>query len=137
MFAIVRRLREAGTAILYTTHYMEEAEELCDRLGIMSQRKLVAMGTLDELLANLECAEMIELRGLPPGTDLAAIQTSDGVYRIECVDRVIRLSVRSAAQFLEPLHKIIARAKQPVHLKIVPLSLDHLYRRLTGMELHD
>jgi ABC-2 type transport system ATP-binding protein len=71
IFQIVRRLREAGTAILYTTHYMEEAEGLCDRLGIMNQGKLVAMGTLDALLVNLECREIIEVRGLPPGTDFS------------------------------------------------------------------
>ena len=68
IFEIVRRLREAGTAIFYTTHNMEEAERLCNRLGIMSQGKLVAMGTLDALLANLECVEIIEVRGLPPET---------------------------------------------------------------------
>ena len=62
---IVRQLRDIGNAILYTTHYMAEAEGLCDRLGIMNQGKLVAMGTLDALLANLECRETIELRGLP------------------------------------------------------------------------
>jgi ABC-2 type transport system ATP-binding protein len=137
IFEIVRRLREAGTAILYTTHYMEEAEGLCDRLGIMSQGKLVAMGTLDALLANLECAEIIEVRGLPPGTDLAAVQSAGGVCRVERTDGVTRLFVRSATRLLEPLQKIISRSRQPVHLKITPISLEHLFLGLTGTELHD
>jgi ABC-2 type transport system ATP-binding protein len=137
IFEIVRRLREAGTAILYTTHNMEEAEGLCDRLGIMNQGKLVAMGTLDALLANLECAEIIELRGLPPGTDLAPVQAAGGVCRVERVDGVMRLFVRSAAHLLEPLQKIISRSRQPVHLKIAPISLEQLFLRLTGTELRD
>ena len=68
IFSIVRDLRAQGTAILYTTHYMEEAERLCDRLGIMDEGKIIAMGTLDDLLGALGCAEVIEVRGLPPGT---------------------------------------------------------------------
>jgi ABC-2 type transport system ATP-binding protein len=137
IFEIVRRLREAGTAILYTTHYMEEAEQLCDRLGIMNQGELIAMGTLDALLANLECREIIEVRGLSPGTDFTAIQAADGVSRVEHTDGVVRLFVRSATQLLEPLQKTISRSRQPVRLKIAPISLEHLFLRLTGTELHD
>jgi ABC-2 type transport system ATP-binding protein len=137
IFEIVRRLREAGTAILYTTHYMEEAEQLCDRLGIMNQGELIAMGTLDALLANLECREIIEVRGLSPGIDFTAIQAADGVSRVERTDGVVRLFVRSATQLLEPLQKIISRSRQPVRLKIAPISLEHLFLRLTGTELHD
>jgi ABC-2 type transport system ATP-binding protein len=135
IFEIVRSLREAGTAILYTTHYMEEVEGLCDRVGIMSQGKLVALGTLDALLANL--GEIIEVRGLPPGTDLAAVQAAGGVSRVERTDGVMRLFVRSATHLLEPLQKIISRSKQPVHLKIAPVGLEQLFLRLTGTELRD
>ena len=131
IFEIIRHLREAGTAILYTTHYMEEAEGLCDRLGIMNQGKLVAMGTLDALLANLECRETIELRGLPLGTDFAALEAAGGVSRVERTDGIVRLFVRSATHLLEPLQKIISRSRQPVHLKIAPISLEHLFLRLT------
>ena len=137
IFEIVRRLREAGTAILYTTHYMEEAEGLCDRVGIMSQGKLVAIGTLDALLANLGCREIIEVRGLPPDTDLTAVQGVGEVCRVERTDRVMRLFVKNAAHLLEPLQKIIRRSKQPVHLKITPISLEHLFLQLTGSELRD
>jgi ABC-2 type transport system ATP-binding protein len=137
IFGIVRRLREAGTAILYTTHYMEEAEGLCDRVGIMSQGKLIAMGTLDALLADLEWDEIIEVRGLPPGTDLTAVQAVGGVDRVECTDGVMRMFVKNATHLLEPLQKIISRTKQPVHLKITPISLEQLFLRLTGSEFRD
>src|SRR3984893_13860011 len=137
IFEIVRRLREAGTAILYTTHYMEEAEGLCDRVGIMSQGKLVAIGTLDALLANLGCREIIEVRGLPPDTDLTAVQGVGEVCRVERTDRVMRLFVKTVAHLLEPLQKIIRRSKQPVHLKITHISLEHLFLQLTGSELRD
>jgi ABC-2 type transport system ATP-binding protein len=137
IFEIVRRLRETGTAILYTTHYMEEAEGLCDRVGIMSQGKLIAMGTLDALLADLEWDEIIEVRGLLPGTDLTAVQAVGGVCRVECTDGVMRMFVKNATHLLEPLQKIISRSKQPVHLKITPISLEQLFLRLTGSEFRD
>lgn len=50
IFDIIRALRDAGTTILYTTHYMEEAEQLCDRIAIMDEGRIIAMGTLEELL---------------------------------------------------------------------------------------
>src|SRR6266436_6415881 len=131
IFEIVRRLRDAGAAILYTTHYMEEAEGLCDRLGIMNQGKLVAMGTLDALLAKMECGEIIEVRGLPPETDLGAVQAVGLVCRVERTDGLIRLFVKNATYLLEPLQRIISRSRQTVHLKIAPISLEHLFLQLT------
>ncbi|MGH2442888.1 MAG: ABC transporter ATP-binding protein [Chloroflexota bacterium] len=50
IFDIIRDLRRSGTTMLYTTHYMEEAEQLCDRIAIMDDGRIVALGTLEELL---------------------------------------------------------------------------------------
>ena len=48
---LVREQARSGTAVVYTTHYMEEAQELCDRIAIVDSGKLLAIGTLDELRA--------------------------------------------------------------------------------------
>jgi ABC-2 type transport system ATP-binding protein len=137
IFAIVRQLRAAGNAVLYVTHYMEEAEQLCDRLGIMDQGKLLVVGTLDELLAQLGCAETIEVRGLPLGTDFGPLQATEGACRIERSHEGTRFFVRNAAQYLAPLQQIISRARGSVHVKMGPLSLERLFLHLTGKELHD
>jgi ABC-2 type transport system ATP-binding protein len=134
---IIGGLRDDGNAILYTTHYMEEAERLCDRLGILSEGKLVAMGTLDALLSGLEFAEIIEVKGLPAGIDLTGMQTLAGVSRVERGDGVVKLYVKRAADFLWPLQKIISRSDKNVRLKIAPLSLENLFLHLTGRELRD
>jgi ABC-2 type transport system ATP-binding protein len=134
---IIGRLRDDGNAILYTTHYMEEAERLCDRLGILSEGKLIAVGSLDELLSGTEFGEIIEVRGLPDGIDLAGMQALGGVSRIERGDGVVRLYVKRATDYLWPLQKIINRSDQNVRLKIAPLSLENLFLHLTGMELRD
>jgi ABC-2 type transport system ATP-binding protein len=134
---IIGGLRDDGNAILYTTHYMEEAERLCDRLGILSEGKLVAVGTLDELLSGTEFGEIIEVRGLPAAIDLAGMQALGGVSRIERADGVVRLYVERATEYLWPLQKIINRSDKNVRIKIAPLSLEDLFLRLTGRELRD
>jgi linearmycin/streptolysin S transport system ATP-binding protein len=134
---IIEGLRDDGNAILYTTHYMEEAERICDRLGILSEGKLVAVGSLDELLSGLEFAEIIEVRGLPAAIDLTAMQALGGVSRIERGDGVVRLYVKRATDYLWPLQKIINRSDENVRIKIAPLSLENLFLHLTGMELRD
>ncbi len=53
-------LRDGGTAILYTSHYMEEVERLCDRVGIMDRGRLLAEGTPDDLVAMHDCVFDLE-----------------------------------------------------------------------------
>ena len=132
---LLRRLRDEGSAILYTTHYMEEAEELCDRLCILNRGKVVAVGTLEALARNLDCSEVIELKGVSERSDLSAIRALRGLRHMERVDGVVRLFVRRAVDFLEPLHKIFSRDNS-VSLKIAPINLESLFLRLTGSVTH-
>ena len=133
---LVRRLRDEGNAILYTTHYMDEAEGLCDRLGILNQGKLVAVGTLDELLTDLEFSEVIELKGLSPRTDLRQLRTLMGVCRVERDNGRVRLFVKRAVDFLEPLQRVIGRDKS-ARIRIAPISLENLFLYLTGSEVRE
>jgi ABC-2 type transport system ATP-binding protein len=130
---MVRRLRDAGNAVLYTTHYLTEAEGLCDRLGILNQGKLVAVGSLEALFANLESSEVIELSGLEGRLDLTPIRALHGVCRVVRGTGLVRLYVKRAADLLGPLQKIIMRERS-VRLKVAPLSLEDLFLHLTGSE---
>ena len=59
-----RRSPASGTTVLYTTHYLEEAEELCHRIGIMDHGKILAEGNLDELMSmSRRGADLVTLRG--------------------------------------------------------------------------
>ncbi|WP_246039265.1 ABC transporter ATP-binding protein [Dictyobacter alpinus] len=51
IFTTIEQIRDQGTTLLYTTHYMEEAERLCDRIAIMDEGQIIALGTLEQLLA--------------------------------------------------------------------------------------
>jgi ABC-2 type transport system ATP-binding protein len=137
IFEIVHNLRNGGAAILYTTHYMEEAERLCDRLGIMDEGKIIAMGTLESLLAQSGCSEIIEVRGLPPTVDLSRLQNIAEVCRIERKEDVACIYVQSAMAVLTPLQQAVGRYADSVSLEIAPLSLERFFLQLTGKELRD
>jgi ABC-2 type transport system ATP-binding protein len=61
LFRMVQEISAAGATVIYTTHYMDEAERLCDRIAIVDEGRLVALGTLDELLALVGTGEVIEI----------------------------------------------------------------------------
>jgi ABC-2 type transport system ATP-binding protein len=136
LLQLVRRLRDDGNAILYTTHYMDEAEALCDRLCILDRGKVVAVGTLETLLRNLDFSEVIELKGVSPQIDLSAVRGLRGIRNVECNEGVVRLFVKRAGDFLEPLQKIISRDRS-VSLRIAPVRLENLFLHLTGSERHE
>jgi ABC-2 type transport system ATP-binding protein len=130
---LVRRLRDDGNAVLYTTHYMDEAQELCDRLCILSEGRLVSIGTFDDLLHRFDYSEVIELSGLPARTNLFNLGALRGFSHVERRDGAMRLFVNRAADFLEPIQKIMSRNKS-VRLKISPISLEGLFLRLASKE---
>src|SRR5207244_7717498 len=63
LFEVIRQIASAGTTIVYTTHYMEEAERLCDRIAILDEGLIAAVGTQHELLGMIGMGQVIELRG--------------------------------------------------------------------------
>jgi len=133
---LVRRLRDEGNAILYTTHYMEEAEGLCDRLCFLNQGRVVAVGNFEALLRHLDFAEIIELKGLSASADLAPIRALAGVCRVERGDGLVRLFVKRAADLLAPLQRIMRRDKF-ARLQITRISLEDLFLHLTGREVRE
>jgi ABC-2 type transport system ATP-binding protein len=137
IFTIVEGLRRSGVAILYTTHYMEEAERLCDRIGIMDEGRIIAMGPLEVLLRDAECSEVIELRGLPDSFDLACLQAIPHVARVERQGALVRLFVMRATTILMNLQQALGASAESVNVQIAPVSLENLFLRLTGKDLRD
>jgi ABC-2 type transport system ATP-binding protein len=136
IFEIVRDLREQGAAILYTTHYMEEAQALCDRLGVMDEGKIVAMGTLTELLTRLECSETVEIRGVPPQEVRARFGNHAAVSKIDVEGETSRLLVTDVKSILGALQQAFDHHPD-LSLQISPMSLGDLFLHLTGKELRD
>jgi ABC-2 type transport system ATP-binding protein len=139
ILASVAALEQEGMAILYTTHYMEEAERLCDRIGIIDEGKIRAEGTRRELVALVGEKDRVELA--VGGTAVAA---TAALRALECVedatasDGRIVLVVREARHELPRILEIAADAGANVRsVEVVEPDLEAVFLHLTGKALRD
>jgi ABC-2 type transport system ATP-binding protein len=138
IFDAVRALRARGTTILYTTHHLQEAEDLCDRIAIMDEGRVVSCGTLPELLATSQATEVIELRLMEPLETVATVEAIDGVRRVETVGSELRVFTARAQQTLPRIYRAVsALGHGVVRTRVTPVTLDDVFLELTGKELRD
>ncbi|HEV3235581.1 MAG TPA: ABC transporter ATP-binding protein [Gemmataceae bacterium] len=137
IFEEVRRLNEAGVTIVYTTHYMEEVEALCKRVGIMDHGRLIACDSLPGLLQKLESS--IRFR-VPRVTALLRerIKQMPDVSLRELPDQVLEVECRDVTGVLP---KLLA-ALSELHISLQSLetkepNLERVFLHLTGRQLRD
>ncbi|MDP3823360.1 MAG: ABC transporter ATP-binding protein [Burkholderiales bacterium] len=137
IFDNLEALKRAGKALVYTTHYMEEAERLADRIVIIDHGKVVASGTLAELLRVLPAAQTlaIDVIGEP---DLAALQRIDGVKQVQFDAGTLTVGLddltRSAGAVLQA---VSASGVSVRHLSSGRANLEDVFLALTGRQLRD
>jgi ABC-2 type transport system ATP-binding protein len=135
LFQGIERFASEGTTVLYSTHYMEEAERLCDRIAIMDEGRIAAVGTREELLEIVGVGEVIEIRG---GADTARLRDVAEVVDVESGGGVTRLLVRDAARARGPIGAILAESGHTADgLEVYPVNLERVFMHLTGKELRD
>ena len=144
LFDLVEAERDAGACILYTTHYMEEAERLCDSLAIIDHGKIIAQGTVDELRARLGAKDVLQLSGhFPLDSTHHAIEalSESGDNDIEFVgqeESSITLTLSYASQRLPAIFEAISGAGGTVsETSLRSPNLETLFLLLTGKELRE
>jgi len=134
----IRELRGAGTAVLYTTHYLEEAETLCARIGIINHGRLLAEGTLRELQDRLGGDRLFVLEGNLTG---AQPDTWPGFReRFRVLQRSDRQLVVAALEARDPAECLRDLLALPVTVENVTLkrpSLNDVFLQLTGRDLRE
>jgi lipooligosaccharide transport system ATP-binding protein len=129
------RLKQQGVTLVLTTHYMDEAEQLCDRLVVMDRGNIAAGGTPRELIAEYSTPEVLELRFDPAEHEQAAEKLADApADRMEVLaDRVLlyvtdgdQALAATAALGVAPLTSLVRRS-----------TLEDVFLRLTGRRLED
>ncbi len=136
---LVRQEARGGTCILYTTHYMEEAQELCDRVGIIDHGKLIALGTLQELRGRMGERDLLRLSGtFDPPQVARALAGLDDIEVVVAEPDALRLSLRDATKRLPAIFRALEEAGGEVRETILTQpSLESLFIKLTGRELRE
>jgi ABC-2 type transport system ATP-binding protein len=137
---IVEGLKNRGRTVLLTTHYMEEAARLCDRVAIVDHGKVIALGTPRELIASLGAEHVIEFEvaeGAPAPADdvLAALPSVEAVKRDGPSWRLTVREVHRAVPGL--LAALEAGGAAPTHLSTHHATLEDVFVALTGRKLRD
>jgi ABC-2 type transport system ATP-binding protein len=140
--AILERVgafKEAGMSVLYTTHYMEEAERVCDRVGIMDQGKLIAEGTRRELVARLGEKDRIDLIAAGNLDRLAeAARTVPGVEQAAVADGRVHLLADDGRRALPALVDAASRSGVAINsVEISEADLEAVFLHLTGTALRE
>ncbi|HEX9985612.1 MAG TPA: ABC transporter ATP-binding protein [Thermoanaerobaculia bacterium] len=137
LWEVVARFREKGGTILLTTHYMDEAERLCDRIAIVDHGQLIALGTPKELIAKLEAPNIIEFTS-EPTLSPDAFNAISGCHGATQRGNGWLLRVDSLAEAVPQVLGVIeARGSKLVTLSTHAATLEDLFVSLTGRELRD
>jgi ABC-2 type transport system ATP-binding protein len=136
---LVREQARTGTCVLYTTHYMEEAEALCHRLAVMDHGRIIAQGTLPELRATLGERDLIRLTG---AWNIEAVRQAlarlEGLEIVQILEGALTLSVAGASGRLPEIFAALAAAGAEIRgTTLTQPSLESLFIKLTGKELRE
>jgi ABC-2 type transport system ATP-binding protein len=132
LWDLIRRLKKEGVTILLTTHYMEEAEELSDRVAIIDKGRIIAEGTPDELKSRLGGERVhIVLRDQKEAAALADRLSSAG-WQAKPLGVEVIVTVKNAAEALPELAPYIAGARE---VRIARPNLEEVFLELTGRTL--
>ena len=137
LWELIEGYRAAGRTVLLTTHYMEEAERLCDRVAVVDHGKIIALGTPAELIAGLHAPHIIEFSS-EPAVDEAILSSVPGAGERRQRDGRWQLAAANLAQAVPPLLSALDDAgARLVSLSTHRATLEDVFLSLTGRELRD
>jgi ABC-2 type transport system ATP-binding protein len=139
LLELVRSQTQAGICVLYTTHYMEEAESLCDHLAIIDHGRIIAAGTLAELRAELGENDIVRLAGrFDPKATQKALADLDNVEIVSVDEQGLRLAVFQATMNFSAIFEALSRTGAEIReTTLTQPSLESLFIKLTGKDLRD
>ncbi len=137
IFEVIEKLHQEGMTIIYTTHYMEEAEKLCDRIGIIDNGQIIAEGTLEELKRSNSLKETIAITF--PNLHKKAIEELSSFWgEIKQIENTIHFY---SSDVKTDLPKLVLKCNQSGYdisnIEIIKVNLETIFLDLTGKQLRD
>ncbi len=140
LWELIERFKSAGRTILLTTHYMEEAERLCERVAIVDHGKTIAMGTPRELVASIGVEHLVEFStgGAARAFDAQPLGRMEGVRDVRQENGAVRMQVTELHRAVPALLEELTRQGVPLtELRTHSASLEDVFVALTGRRLRD
>jgi ABC-2 type transport system ATP-binding protein len=136
---LVREQARDGTCVIYTTHYMEEAESLCDQLAIIDLGKIIAEGSLPDLRAMLGERDLLRLTGsFDPTAIPTALASLTDLELVQVEEESLTLATPLASQKLSQIFQALGEADAVVReTTLSQPNLESLFIKLTGKELRE
>ncbi len=135
---VIRDVAAQGTTVLYTTHYMQEAEELCHRLAIMDHGRILATGTVSELKEMAGEGEIVMVRGRFKAEAMRrAVDAHPTARTVQLEEGHAMLEVAGKGASASLLQELLALDLDVDGISVRPPSLEQVFIKLTGRELRD
>ncbi len=134
----IEQLRREGATIIYTSHYMEEVEQLADRIIIIDKGQLIAEGTVDELKSMIKKSEMIkiEAKGISE-EDLNRVRDLENVYSAEYDGKTLKIEAGNGNNVVKVMTMLQEKGYRIKNMYSEQPTLNDVFLELTGKELRD
>jgi ABC-2 type transport system ATP-binding protein len=142
LWELIEEFKRAGRTIVLTTHYMDEAERLCERVAIMDHGKIIALGSPRELVASIGVEHVVEFSvdaaaGAQP-LDVGELRKLEGVRDVHADNGVVRMQVTALHSAVPALlAELVRRGVRLTELRTHSATLEDVFVTLTGRHLRD
>jgi len=134
----IKKLNEAGSTIIYTSHYMEEVEAICTRVAIMDNGRLIAEGSMEELSQYIQEDQLVEIVLSNPGfTIIEAVKNVYGVKECTLSDNNLALVLEKSCNISKIINSITTNNGNIVKINMEQATLEDVFLSLTGKKLRD
>ena len=137
---IIRSVGAAGTAVIFTTHQLSEVETTCSRIAIMDRGRILAQGTLDELVRIVGERNIVEIVGdfaAAPFSEAMQDLAGEDIELLSAADGAASLAVTDTGQVPRIMDRLFGRKLAVTDIKIKSPSLETVFLKLTGRSLRD
>jgi ABC-2 type transport system ATP-binding protein len=139
IFEVIERLHNEGMTIIYTTHYLEEAERFCDKIAIIDVGRIIALGTLKELRKISDAKDLLTIKLADFNDDtISGILTANPLIRFDSTTKTLEIDCENISNEISRMTNQIQNAGGVIErIYTRGTNLESIYLKLTGKELRD